>query len=60
MRREHMVADVGAGTGMLAELFLEHGNAVVAIEPNDAYAAMGTMRTVSRTSHKDSPSTATW
>jgi SAM-dependent methyltransferase len=35
LRREHMVVDVGAGTGMLAELFLEHGNAVVAIEPND-------------------------
>jgi ubiquinone/menaquinone biosynthesis C-methylase UbiE len=35
LRREHMIADVGAGTGMLAELFLEHGNAVVAIEPND-------------------------
>jgi ubiquinone/menaquinone biosynthesis C-methylase UbiE len=28
------VADVGAGTGMLAELFLENGNAVTAIEPN--------------------------
>jgi SAM-dependent methyltransferase len=35
LRREHLVADVGAGTGMLAELFLEHGNAVVALEPND-------------------------
>jgi ubiquinone/menaquinone biosynthesis C-methylase UbiE len=34
LRREHMVADIGAGTGMLAELFLENGNAVVAIEPN--------------------------
>ena len=33
--REHLVADVGAGTGMLAELFLENGNAVVAVEPND-------------------------
>jgi SAM-dependent methyltransferase len=30
----HFVADIGAGTGMLAELFLEHGNSVVAIEPN--------------------------
>jgi SAM-dependent methyltransferase len=40
LRREHMVADVGAGTGMLAELFLEHGNSVVAVEPNDdMYAA---------------------
>lgn len=35
LRLDHLVADVGAGTGMLAELFLEHGNAVVAIEPND-------------------------
>jgi ubiquinone/menaquinone biosynthesis C-methylase UbiE len=33
--REHLVADVGAGTGMLAEVFLENGNAVVAVEPND-------------------------
>lgn len=35
LRVDHIVADVGAGTGMLAELFLEHGNAVIAIEPND-------------------------
>jgi ubiquinone/menaquinone biosynthesis C-methylase UbiE len=35
LRREYLVADVGAGTGMLTELFLEYGNAVVAIEPND-------------------------
>ena len=37
--REHLVADVGAGTGMLAELFLENGNAVVAVEPNDEMRA---------------------
>ncbi|MCU1319249.1 MAG: class SAM-dependent methyltransferase [Edaphobacter sp.] len=35
LQREHMVADIGAGTGMLAELFLQHGNAVIAVEPND-------------------------
>lgn len=29
------VADVGAGTGMLAEVFLGNGNSVIAIEPND-------------------------
>ena len=29
-----LVADVGAGTGMLAEVFLENGNRVLAIEPN--------------------------
>jgi ubiquinone/menaquinone biosynthesis C-methylase UbiE len=41
MLREHCglldtdaVADVGAGTGMLAELFLENGNRVIAVEPN--------------------------
>jgi SAM-dependent methyltransferase len=31
---ESIVADVGAGTGMLAELFLENGNRVFAVEPN--------------------------
>lgn len=31
---EMLVADVGAGTGMLAEVFLQNGNSVVAIEPN--------------------------
>jgi SAM-dependent methyltransferase len=35
LRLDHLMADVGAGTGMLSELFLEHGNAVIAIEPND-------------------------
>jgi SAM-dependent methyltransferase len=35
LAREHLVADIGAGTGMLAELFLENGNAVVAVEPNE-------------------------
>jgi ubiquinone/menaquinone biosynthesis C-methylase UbiE len=29
-----LVADIGAGTGMLAEVFLENGNPVIAIEPN--------------------------
>ena len=29
-----MVADIGAGTGQLAELFLQHGNRVYAVEPN--------------------------
>jgi len=34
LRKEDVIADVGAGTGMLAELFLEHGNSVIAVEPN--------------------------
>jgi len=29
-----LVADIGAGTGMLAEVFLDNGNRVIAIEPN--------------------------
>ncbi len=37
--REHLVADIGAGTGMLSQVFLEHGNAVLAIEPNDEMRA---------------------
>lgn len=31
-----VIADIGAGTGMLAELFLRHGNFVSAVEPNRA------------------------
>lgn len=34
LQAKHVIADVGAGTGMLAELFLQNGNAVQAIEPN--------------------------
>ena len=34
LTRESVVADVGAGTGMLAELFLANGNRVFAVEPN--------------------------
>jgi SAM-dependent methyltransferase len=34
LTRESVVADIGAGTGMLAELFLENGNRVFAVEPN--------------------------
>jgi SAM-dependent methyltransferase len=34
LRPTSMVADVGAGTGMLAELFLGNGNRVIAVEPN--------------------------
>ena len=31
-----VVADVGAGTGILTELFLRNGNVVLAVEPNAA------------------------
>ena len=34
--RSAAVADVGAGTGISAALFLRHGFTVVAVEPNDA------------------------
>ena len=38
---EWLVADIGAGTGMVAEIFLANGNPVVAIEPNaDMLGAM--------------------
>jgi ubiquinone/menaquinone biosynthesis C-methylase UbiE len=34
LKPENLVTDIGAGTGMLAELLLEAGNRVIAIEPN--------------------------
>src|SRR6202012_1917403 len=34
-----VIADVAAGTGLLAEIFLENGNPVIAVEPNGAMRA---------------------
>lgn len=34
LKPEHIVVDVGCGTGLLAEIFLENGNCVTGIEPN--------------------------
>lgn len=31
---QHLVADVGCGPGMLAEIFLQNGNRVIGVEPN--------------------------
>ncbi len=31
---EHLVVDVGCGTGLLAKIFLENGNRVIGVEPN--------------------------
>jgi len=33
--RERVVADIGSGTGILSELFLEAGNRVYCVEPNE-------------------------
>jgi SAM-dependent methyltransferase len=38
LRPDHVVADVGSGTGLLSEPFLENGNVVLAVEPNRAMA----------------------
>src|ERR1700747_2159430 len=35
LRADHAVADVGSGTGILAKLFLENGNRVFGVEPNE-------------------------
>jgi SAM-dependent methyltransferase len=34
LRPDWTIADIGAGTGMLAEVFLANGNPVIAVEPN--------------------------
>ncbi len=34
LKPSHHVADIGSGTGLLAELFLRHGYPVVGVEPN--------------------------
>ena len=34
LRPEHVIADVGCGSGLLAEIFLDNGNRVIGVEPN--------------------------
>ncbi len=34
LKPQHFVADVGCGTGLVAEIFLQNGNRVIGIEPN--------------------------
>ncbi len=36
-----VIADIGSGTGILTELFLQNGNAVLAVEPNPEMRAAG-------------------
>lgn len=38
---EHIVADIGSGTGLLSKLFLENGNRVLGVEPNPEMRAAG-------------------
>jgi SAM-dependent methyltransferase len=39
LRETSIIADVGSGTGILSELFLENGNQVFGVEPNAAMRA---------------------
>jgi SAM-dependent methyltransferase len=41
LAREHVIADVGSGTGLLSKVFLENGNRVIGLEPNAEMRAAG-------------------
>ena len=43
----HVVADIGAGTGILTELFLRGGHTVYAVEPNEAMRRVAETRLAS-------------
>ena len=38
---QHVIADVGSGTGLLSQVFLENGNRVLGVEPNAEMRATG-------------------
>jgi len=40
-RADHVVADIGSGTGLLSKLFLDFGNRVIGVEPNSEMRAAG-------------------
>lgn len=41
LKQDSVIADVGSGTGILAELFLKEGYEVVGVEPNEAMRMLG-------------------
>lgn len=41
LRPEHVIADIGSGTGFLSELFLKNGNRVFGVEPNESMRQAG-------------------
>jgi SAM-dependent methyltransferase len=41
LRSDHIIADIGSGTGLLSRLFLDHGNRVYGVEPNAEMRAGG-------------------
>jgi SAM-dependent methyltransferase len=41
LRSEHVIADIGSGTGLLSKEFLENGNRVIGVEPNAEMRAAG-------------------
>ena len=41
LQAEHVVADIGSGTGLLSKVFLENGNRVIGVEPNPDMRAAG-------------------
>jgi SAM-dependent methyltransferase len=41
LRMEHVIVDVGCGTGLVAKIFLENGNQVIGVEPNRAMRQAG-------------------
>jgi len=41
LRPAHVVADIGSGTGLLARLFLDNGNRVFGVEPNEEMRRAG-------------------
>jgi len=38
---QHVIADIGSGTGLLSQIFLENGNRVFGVEPNAEMRAAG-------------------
>ncbi len=41
LRPDHVVADIGSGTGLLSKLFLDNGNRVFGVEPNEEMRQAG-------------------
>jgi SAM-dependent methyltransferase len=58
LQPEHAIADVGSGTGILSQLFLENGNTVFCVEPNTEMRAAGTTQLAKYPNYREVDGTA--
>jgi len=58
LKPDHIIADIGSGTGILSQLFLKNGNTVYCVEPNEDMREAGNSQLSSHGNYRSIDGTA--